>query len=66
VIIISTSGEEEDRVRALQLGAREYHVKPIDIRGLHQLARRVKTYLHLFGARICELIEQDRQDVPSR
>ncbi len=63
VIIISTSGEEQDRLRALQLGARDYHVKPIDSRGLNRLARRVATYLRLFCARICEGIERDLKDL---
>ena len=63
VIIISTSGEEQDRIHALRLGARDYHIKPIDGRGLHRLARRIVTYLRLFRERICAVIERDLKDV---
>jgi DNA-binding response OmpR family regulator len=63
VIIISSSGEEEDRARALHLGARDYHIKPIDGGGLYRLARRVVTYLRLFRGRICEGIERDLKNV---
>ena len=59
VIVVSTSGEEQDRARALHLGAREYHVKPIDSDGLYRLARKVVTYLRLFCGRICAGIDQD-------
>ncbi|HVE40963.1 MAG TPA: response regulator [Planctomycetota bacterium] len=63
VIIISTSGEEQDRLRALQLGARDYHIKPIDSKRLYRLARRVATYLRLFCGRICEGVERDLKDL---
>jgi DNA-binding response OmpR family regulator len=63
VIIISTSGEEQDRIRAMELGARDYHLKPIDSAGLFRVARRVATYLRLFGGRICENVERDLKDV---
>jgi CheY-like chemotaxis protein len=59
VIIISTSGEEEDRRRAIALGARDYHVKPIDNRGLLRLARRVTTYVRLFAKHLRRHIEAD-------
>jgi CheY-like chemotaxis protein len=43
VVIISSSGQQVDRERALRLGAREYHVKPADqekftelLLGLHE------------------------------
>jgi DNA-binding response OmpR family regulator len=63
VIIISTSGEEQDRALALRLGARDYQIKPIDGGGLHRLARRIATYLRLFRERICAVIERDLKDV---
>jgi len=63
VIVVTTSGEEEDRRRAFELGARDYSIKPIDSCGLYHLARRVATYLRLFCGRICEGIERDLKDV---
>jgi len=63
VMIISTSGEEQDRTRALELGARDYHIKPIDGEGLYRIARKVTTYLRFFCGRICEGIERDLKDV---
>src|SRR5687768_15000195 len=43
VIIVTASDENQDRVRAMELGARDYHMKPIDGGGLQRLARRVQT-----------------------
>jgi DNA-binding response OmpR family regulator len=62
VMILTTSGEEEDRKRALELGARDYHIKPIDGGGLNRLARKVATYLRLYCQRICAGIERDLVD----
>ena len=59
VVIVTTSGEERDRRRALELGAREYYIKPIDSGGLLRLAKKVHTYTRLFCARIKTMIEQD-------
>ena len=60
VVIVTTSGEERDRKRALELGAREYYIKPIDSSGLLRLAKKVHTYTRLFCARIVKsMMEQD-------
>lgn len=37
-LVLSSSGHDEDRARAHQLGARGYHVKPSDLGQLTQLA----------------------------
>jgi len=60
VVIVTTSGEERDRTRALELGAREYYIKPIDSGGLLRLAKKVHTYTRLFCARIQASIELDQ------
>jgi CheY-like chemotaxis protein len=59
VVIVTTSGEERDRQRALELGAREYTIKPIDSSGLLRLAKKIHTYTRLFCARIQTMMEQD-------
>jgi CheY-like chemotaxis protein len=59
VVIVTTSGEERDRKRALELGAREYYIKPIDSGGLLRLAKKIHTYTRLFCARIRHLAAQD-------
>jgi CheY-like chemotaxis protein len=38
-LVLSSSGHDEDRWRARQLGARSYHVKPSDLAQLTELAR---------------------------
>jgi CheY-like chemotaxis protein len=38
-LVLSSSGHEEDRIRARQLGAREYYVKPNELAQLTELAR---------------------------
>lgn len=63
VIVVTTSDEERDRRRALELGVREYDLKPIDSRGLQRLAKKVCTYARRFGSRVLSRILQDR-DVP--
>ena len=42
-LVLSSSGYDEDRTRARQLGARGYHVKPGDLAELTQLARELAT-----------------------
>jgi CheY-like chemotaxis protein len=64
VVIVTTSGEERDRQRALELGAREYTIKPIDSSGLLRLAKKIHTYTRLFCARIQTLMEQDSDQPP--
>ncbi|RPH36155.1 MAG: response regulator [Planctomycetota bacterium] len=59
VVIVTTSGEERDRQRAMELGAREYTIKPIDSGGLLRLAKKVHTYTRLFCTRIQTMMEQD-------
>ena len=59
VVIVTTSGEERDRVRALELGAREYYIKPIDSGGLLRLAKKVHTYTRMFCSRIREMMDRD-------
>lgn len=63
VVIVTTSGEERDERRAIELGAREYTVKPIDPAGLMRLAKKVRKYTGMFNTRIREMIEQDREGV---
>jgi CheY-like chemotaxis protein len=60
VVIVTTSGEERDRRRALELGAREYYIKPIDSGGLLRLAKKIHTYTRMFCARIREMVDQDQ------
>lgn len=64
VIIVTTSDEESDRRRALELGAREYDIKPIDSRGLLRLVRKVGAYARRYGNRILSLVAQDRAGAP--
>lgn len=64
VVIVTTSGEERDRRRALELGAREYYVKPIDPGGLLRLARKVRRYTQLYCTRIRENMEKDPEGFP--
>lgn len=64
VIIVTTSGEERDRRRALELGAREYHIKPIDSGGQLRLAKKIHTYTRRFCTRILEMVDQDREISP--
>jgi CheY-like chemotaxis protein len=64
VVIVTTSDEEQDRRRALELGAREYIIKPIETSGLLWLARKVVKYIRIYGERIRSLVEQDREGVP--
>jgi CheY-like chemotaxis protein len=64
VVIVTTSGEESDRLRALELGAREYYIKPIDPAGLLRLAKKVRRYTGIYCSRIKEMIEQDVEGVP--
>jgi two-component system response regulator len=42
VVVLSSSGYEEDRKKALALGAKDYLVKPTDFEGLVELVRQVK------------------------
>ena len=42
VVVLSSSGYEEDRKKALALGAKDYLVKPTDFEGLVKLVRQVK------------------------
>ena len=60
VVIITTSGEERDRRRALELGAREYYVKPIESTGLLQLAKKVHTFTRLFAGRVRDAMDRDQ------
>ena len=60
VVIVTTSGEERDRKRALELGAREYYIKPIDSSGLLRLAKKIHTYTRMFCARIQEMVDRDQ------
>ena len=60
VVIVTTSGEERDRQRALELGARDYTIKPIDSGGLLRLAKKVHTYTRLYCARIQRMVDQDQ------
>ena len=64
VVIVTTSGEERDRRRALELGAREYYIKPIDSAGLLRLCRKVARYVQRYCSRIRKLMEQDREGEP--
>lgn len=61
VVIITTSGEERDRRRALELGAREYYVKPIDSSGLLRLAKKIHIFVRLFSRRIKDAMDRDQQ-----
>jgi two-component system, OmpR family, KDP operon response regulator KdpE len=47
VIVLSVRGEEEDKVRALDLGADDYVTKPFSLR---ELLARVRTQLRKIGA----------------
>lgn len=47
VIVLSVRGEEEDKVRALDLGADDYVTKPFSLR---ELLARVRTQLRRMGA----------------
>jgi CheY-like chemotaxis protein len=60
VVIVTTSGEERDRRRALELGAREYYIKPIDSGGLLRLAKKIHTYTRMFCSRIREMMDRDQ------
>jgi len=62
VVIVTTSGEERDRRRALELGAREYYIKPIDSGGLLRLAKKVHTYTRMFCARIKAMMDKDQDE----
>jgi len=42
VLVLSSSDHEDDRKKALELGAKDYLVKPIGFEGLVALVRRVK------------------------
>ncbi len=41
IVVITTEGAEEDRARALQLGADEYLTKPVQANRVLQLARQL-------------------------
>lgn len=61
VVIVTTSGEERDRRRALELGAREYYIKPIDSGGLLRLAKKVSTYTRMYSSRIKAMMDRDQE-----
>jgi CheY-like chemotaxis protein len=61
VVIITTSGEERDRRRALELGAREYYIKPIESSGLLRLAKKIRIFVRLFSRRIQDAMDRDQQ-----
>lgn len=63
-VIVTTSGEEKDERRAMELGAREYLIKPIDPAGLLRLAKKVRKYTGMYSSRIMEMVEQDREGAP--
>jgi two-component system chemotaxis response regulator CheY len=44
LVVVTTEGREQDRLRGLQLGANEYVVKPFDPKQIAELVRR---YLNL-------------------
>jgi CheY-like chemotaxis protein len=64
VVIVTTSDQEEDRRRALELGAREYTIKPMDSAGLLRLARKVGKYTRMYCERIRSMVEQDGDPHP--
>jgi two-component system KDP operon response regulator KdpE len=53
VLVLSVRGEEEDKVRALDLGADDYVTKPFSLR---ELLARVRTQLRRTGAKVPDVL----------
>ena len=61
VVMLTTSNDPGDIRQAADLGANAYWVKPLELRALDRIARRVWTFLRMF----CECVRAEQRDLPS-
>lgn len=61
-IMLTTSSDPADVKQAVELGASAYWVKPLDLRALERIARKVMVFLTLFCNQIKEAIDREDGD----
>lgn len=58
IFVLTTSDLPEDERRAHDLGARAYWVKPVDLKGLERVARKVVRYVRMYSGRVRGMLEK--------